>query len=168
MKDDCDMTEYESRLDHELQAILLGQRVAALGTLQSDGKPYVSMVPYAIEPVSGRVVLQVATLAPHAEHMRYDPRVSLLVIATEPTDLPPGTQPRLTLEGRAEFLQNGSAEWQVCRSAFIDRYPDSGPLNAMLEFDFIALRLSVARQVSGFGTTRNVPGDLLQPLLAAA
>ena len=162
------MTEYESRLDQELQAILLSQRIAALGTLQGDGKPYVSMVPYAIEPVSGRVVLQVATLAPHADHMRYDPRVSLLVIATEPTDLPAGTQPRLTLEGRAEFLENGSAEWQVCRSAFIDRYPDSGPLNAMLEFDFVALRLSVARQVSGFGATRNVPGDMLQPLLAAA
>lgn len=161
------MTEYESRLDQELQTILLGQRIAALGTLQSDGKPYVSMVPYAIDPATGRVVLQVATLAPHAEHMRYDPRVSLLVMATEQSDLPPGTQARLTLEGRAEFLQHGSADWQVCRAAFIARYPDSGPLNAMLEFDFVALRLSVARQVSGFGATRSVPGDALQPLLAA-
>src|SRR5437016_2073649 len=98
------MTEYESRLDQELQSILLGQRIAALGTLQSDGKPYVSMVPYAIDHATGRVVLQVATLAPHAEHMRYDPRVSLLVMGTEQTDLPPGTQARLTLEGRAEFL----------------------------------------------------------------
>ena len=161
------MSEYESRLDHELQAILLGQRVAALGTLQSDGKPYVSMVPYAIEPTTGRVVLQVATLAPHAEHMRYDPRVSLLVIGAEPGDLPASSQPRLTLEGRADFLPNGSADWQVCRAAFIDRYPDSGPLNAMLEFDFVALRLSVARQVSGFGATRSVPGDAVAPLLAA-
>ena len=162
------MSEYESRLDHELQSILLGQRIAALGTLQADGKPYVSMVPYAIEPVSGRVVLQVATLAPQADHMRYDPRVSLLVIATEPADLSPGTPARLTLEGRAEFLQSGSADWQSCRAAFIGRHPDSGPLNAMLEFDFVALRLSVARQVSGFGATRSVPGDALQPLLAAA
>src|SRR4051812_33156676 len=137
------MSEYESRLDQELQSILLGQRVASLGTLQSDGKPYVSMVPYVIEPRSGRIVLQVATLAPQAEHMRYDPRVSLLVIPTEPTDLPPGTQPRLTLEGRAEFLESGSAEWQSGRAAFIGRYPDSGPLNAMLEFEFVALRLSV-------------------------
>ncbi len=161
------MTEYESRLDQELQSILLGQRVAALGTLQSDGKPYVSMVPYAIDQATGRVVLQVATLAPHAEHMRYDPRVSLLVMGTEQTDLPPGTQARLTLEGRAEFLEHGSADWQICRAAFIARYPDSGPLNAMLEFDFVALRLSVARQVSGFGATRSVPGDALQPLLAA-
>jgi putative heme iron utilization protein len=161
------MSEYESRLDQELQSILLSQRVAALGTLQSDGKPYVSMVPYAIEPASGRVVLQVATLAPHAAHMREDPRVSLLVIASEPTDLPPGSQPRLTLEGRAVFLESGSTDWQVCRAAFITRYPDSGPLNAMLEFDFVALQLSVARQVSGFGATRSVPGDALQPLLAA-
>jgi putative heme iron utilization protein len=161
------MTEYESRLDQELQSILRGERIAALGTLQSDGKPYVSMVPYAIEAETGRVVLQVATLAPHAEHMRYDPRVSLLVMASEPSDRAPGLQPRLTLEGRAEFLETGSAAWQRCRSAFHERYPDSGPLSAMLEFDFVALRLAVARQVSGFGATRSIPGDAVQPLLAA-
>jgi len=162
------MSEYESRLDQELQSILRSQRIAALGTLQSDGKPYVSMVPFAIEAETGRVVLQVATLAPHADHMRYDPRVSLLVMASEQADLEPASQPRLTLEGRAEFLQNGSADWQRCRAAFHERYPDSGPLSAMLEFDFVALSLAVARQVSGFGTTRSLPGDAVQPLLAAA
>jgi putative heme iron utilization protein len=162
------MSEYESRLDRELLSTLLGQRVAALGTLQADGKPYVSMVPYAIESGTGRVVLQVANLAPHAQHMRDDPRVSMLVIAIEVTDLPASSLPRLTLEGRAEFLVSGSADWQTCRAAFIGRYPDSGPLNAMLEFDFVALRLSAARQVSGFGAARSVAGESLQPLLAAA
>ncbi len=162
------MSEYESRLDQELLSILLGQRVAALGTLQPDGNPYVSMVPYAIESGTGRVVLQVASLAPHAEHMREDPRVSMLVIATEVTDLPSSSLPRLTLQGRAEFMVSGSTEWQACRAAFIDRYPDSGPLNAMLDFDFVALQLSTARQVSGFGAARSVQGEILKPLLAAA
>jgi putative heme iron utilization protein len=161
------MSEYESRLDQELLTTLLGQRIAALGTVQADGTPFVSMVPYAVEHGTGRVILQVATLAPNAEHMRSDPRISMLVIATEPAESTPGAQPRLTLEGRADFLQPGSLDWQNGRAAFIERHPDSGPLNAMLEFDFVALRLSVARQVSGFGATRSVAGDLVQPLLAA-
>src|SRR5262249_56886516 len=97
------MNDYESRLDKELLSILQTQRVAALGTLQANGTPYVSMTPYAIDTRTGRVVLQVSSLAPHAQHMRDDPRVSLLVIDTQVTDLPSSALPRVTLEGRAEF-----------------------------------------------------------------
>jgi hypothetical protein len=104
------MTDYESRLDQELLSILQSQRMAALGTLQPDGTPYVSLTPYAIDVSTGRVVLQVSALAPHAQHMRDDPRVSLLLISSEVTDLPSSSLPRITLEGHAEFLREGSTE----------------------------------------------------------
>jgi putative heme iron utilization protein len=164
------MTDYESRLDQELLSILQTQRVAALATLQADGTPYVSMTPYAIDRSTGRVVLQVSALAPHAQHMRDDPRVSLLMIAPEVTDA--GTAPpRITLEGRAEFLVHGSKAWQSCRAAFVERFPDSGPISALLDFDFVALSLRAVRQTSGFGTSRSVEGeaiDLTTPTVAGA
>jgi putative heme iron utilization protein len=159
------MNDYESRLDQELLSILQTQRVAALATLQADGTPYVSMTPYAIDRSTGRVVLQVSALAPHAQHMRDDARVSLLMIATEVTDA--GTAPpRVTLEGRAELLARGSPQWQSGRAAFLERFPDSGAISALLDFDFFALGLHAVRQTSGFGTSRSVEGEAIGTLLA--
>jgi putative heme iron utilization protein len=158
------MNDYESRLDQELLSILQTQRVAALATLQADGTPYVSMTPYAIDRNSGRVVLQVSALAPHAKHMRDDPRVSLLMIATEVTDADTAP-PRVTLEGRAEFLVHGSPEWQSGRAAFVERFPDIGSIVALLDFDFVALSLHAVRQTSGFGTSRSMAGEAIGPLL---
>ena len=158
------MSEYESRLDQELLSILQTQRVAALATLQADGTPYVSMTPYAIDRSTGRVVLQVSALAPHAQHMRDDARISLLMISSEVTDAETAP-PRVTLEGRAEFLVHGSPEWQSGRAAFLDRFPDIGPIGAVLDFDFIALSLHAVRQTSGFGTSRRVEGEAIGPLL---
>jgi len=159
------MSEYESRLDQELLSILQSQRMAALGTLQPDGTPYVSLTPYAIDASTGRVVLQVGALAPHAQHMRDDPRVSLLLISAEVTDLPSSSLPRLTLEGHAEFLREGSTEWHASRAAFVERFPNSGPINALLDFEFVALSLKAARQTSGFGASREVTGESIGPLL---
>jgi putative heme iron utilization protein len=159
------MSEYESRLDHELLSILQSQRIAALATLQADGTPFVSLAPYAIDGATGRVVLQVSALAPHGEHMRDDPRVSLLMIAPEAADLPASSLPRITFQGRAEFLRDGSAEWQASRAAFFERFPDSGSMHALLDYDFVVLTLHAARQTSGFGASRSVPAESLVPLL---
>ena len=159
------MSEYESRLDHELISILQSQRVAALATVQSDGTPYVSLTPYAIDGTSGRVVLQVSGLAPHAQHMREDPRVSLLMISPEVADLHTSSLPRITLEGYAEFLDHGTPQWQAARAIFVERFPSSGPINALLEFDFIALTLKAAVQTAGFGASRSLAPESLGPLL---
>ena len=41
---------HEPRLTQALRTLLQTQRVAALGTLDADGLPFVSMVPFAVEP----------------------------------------------------------------------------------------------------------------------
>lgn len=159
------MSEYESRLDHELLAILQTQRVAALATLQSNGTPYVSLTPYALDGAGGRVILQVSSMAPHAQHMREDPRVSLLMISPQGSGQPGATLPRITLEGHAEFLQPGSTPWQSARAVFLQRFPDSGPINDLLDFDVVALTLRTAVQTADFGASRSVSAESLQPLL---
>jgi len=141
-----------------------GRTLAAAEWGDPDGTPYISMTPYAIDRNSGRVVLQVSALAPHAKHMRDDPRVSLLMIATEVTDADTAP-PRVTLEGRAEFLVHGSPEWQSGRAAFVERFPDIGSIVALLDFDFVALSLHAVRQTSGFGTSRSMAGEAIGPLL---
>lgn len=56
---------HESRLTLALRALLHARRVAALGTLGDDGNPFVSMVPYALEPSLGCLVIHVIGLAAH-------------------------------------------------------------------------------------------------------
>ncbi len=51
---------YEPRLTRDLRQLLQSQRIGALGTLNDDGTPFVSMVPYAIEPTSACLVLHVS------------------------------------------------------------------------------------------------------------
>lgn len=57
------------RLTRQLQLLLDGQRVAALGTIADDGAPLVSMVPFAVERALGALVIHVSDLAAHTRHL---------------------------------------------------------------------------------------------------
>lgn len=56
---------HEPRLTQALRALFDTQRVAALGTLDDHAQPFVSMVPYAVEPHAAQVVIHVSALAAH-------------------------------------------------------------------------------------------------------
>ena len=72
-------TAHLPRLGHTLRDLLFARRFAALGTLDANGRVFVSMVPYAIDTATRRLVLHVSGLAAHTGHMQAEPRVSLLV-----------------------------------------------------------------------------------------
>jgi hypothetical protein len=74
---------HEPRLSQALRTLFATQRVAALGTLGEDGRPFVSMVPFAVEPASGQVVIHVSGLAAHTGNLQRHPQVSLLVMQAE-------------------------------------------------------------------------------------
>ena len=75
--------EHESRLTIALRSLLQSQRVAALGTIDEAGAPYVSMVPYAMTPSLGCLVIHVSGLAAHSRNLQAMPNVSLLVMQSE-------------------------------------------------------------------------------------
>jgi hypothetical protein len=160
------MNEYETRLDNELQGILKTQRTAALGTLTTDGSPFVSQVQFMVESGKHRIVLQVSALAPHTAHMQADARVSLLVLSSDISG-EDATRARITLVGDARFPEPGSEEWQACRLAWLARFPESENMASMLELSLVAIDVRQVRQVSGFGAARSLVGDALAPLLAA-
>ena len=126
------------------------------------------MVPFAIEPESGCVVLHVSGVAPHTAHMRADSRVSMLVIAPGEAGHGNSAAPRVTLSAMARFIEVGSALAERCRQAYFHRFPQHHELDAMLEYSFVSLSLRQARQVSGYGAMRSMSESNLMPLLAAA
>lgn len=157
------MSDYETRLDAELQHLIRTSRTAALATLAPDGAPSVSLVQYAIEPATRALVMQVGALAPHAEHMRRDPRVALLI----PADGGDPARARVTLHGEASFLTPGSEAWQACRLAWLARFPETEAMASMLDLSLVSVNVNQGRQVSDFGAARSLPLETLRPLLAA-
>ena len=147
---------HESRLTLELRALFHSSRVAALGTLGDDGNPFVSMVPYALEPSLGCLVIHVSGLAAHTGNLQARPNVSLLVMQAEAQGEPVHALPRVTLDGRARALESGSPTWEVCRAAYVKRFPQAEFMTQLSDFRFVAIELNGARQVAGFGVARSI------------
>jgi hypothetical protein len=156
---------HEPRLSRDLRTLLNTQRVAALGTLGEDGLPFVSMVPYALEPLSACVVIHVSGLAAHTRNLQISPGVSLLVMQAEVASEPVHALPRVTLIGKATVLERDSVDWSQSRAAYLARFPEVEPMTELGDFMFVAIRLAGARQVAGFGAARSLDAETLASVL---
>lgn len=159
---------HEPRLSQDLRTLLATQRVAALGTRGEDGMPFVSMVPYALEPHSAGVVIHVSGLAAHTRNLQATPQVSLLVMQAEVPGEPVHALPRVTLQGQATVLQPDSTAWADGRAAYLARFPEVLPMTQLGDFMFVAIRILGARQIAGFGAARSLDAGemarILRPL----
>ena len=159
---------HESRLTLELRALLHARRVAALGTLDNDGNPFVSMVPYAMELSLGCLVIHVSGLASHTGNLQARPNVSLLVTQAEVQGEPVHALPRVTLDGWARTLEAGTPAWEVCRAAYVERFPEAEFITQLGDFKFVAIALNGARQVAGFGAARSIDEEEVRQALRPA
>ena len=157
---------HESRLTRELRALLQAHRVAALGTVTDEGAAFVSMVPFAIAPALGCMVIHVSGLAAHTRYLAARPAVSLLVMQAEVAGQPVHALPRATIEGQARLLEPGEAAWEECRAAYLQRFPEAEPMTHLGDFRFVAIEVKGARQVAGFGSARSVDAKELRLALA--
>ena len=146
----------ETGMIRELRALIASQRVAALGTIGDDGGAFVSMVPFALEPVLGCLVIHVSGLAAHTGNLQARPKISLLVMQAEVPDEPVHALPRVTLEGLATVLEPRGQAWQTCRAVYLQRFPEAAPMTQLGDFRFVAVEVKGARQVSGFGVARSI------------
>ncbi|MEO8652577.1 MAG: pyridoxamine 5'-phosphate oxidase family protein, partial [Ramlibacter sp.] len=153
---------HESRLTRELRALLHSRRVAALGTISDEGAPFVSMVPFAMVPQLGCIVIHISGLAAHTRYLQARPAASLLVMQAEAPGEPVHALPRATLDGQARILEAGSEAWRACRFAYLQRFPEAQPMTELGDFVFVAIELTGARQVAGFGSARSIDEEELR------
>lgn len=155
-----------SRLTLALQTLLHTQRVAALGSIHVDGTPLVSMVPYAIDPVSARLVIHVSGLAAHTNNMLRTPGVSLMVMRAEVAGAPVHALERVTFQGQARVPEPDSPAWLSACGAYVGRFPEALDMLQLGDFRFVSIAPTQARHVAGFGAARSVDQRELQLLLA--
>jgi putative heme iron utilization protein len=159
---------HEPRLNRALRDMLNAQRVAALGTININGGPFVSMVPFAIDTQAAHLVLHVSLLAPHTRNMLTNPAVSLMVMQPETAAEPVHALPRASFDGMAARLQPESPSWLAARAVYLARFPEALPMTELGDFSFVAITVTSARQVAGFGAARPLEADdiasILRPL----
>jgi putative heme iron utilization protein len=158
---------HEPRLNRELRLLLQSRRVAAMGTISDDGAPFVSMVPYAVVQTLACLVIHVSALAAHARNLAARPNASLMVMQAELPGEPVHALPRVTLDVRANELDPDSQDWQACRAAYLERFPEAEPMTQLGDFRFLALEVKGARQVAGFGAARSVDAVELRQALGS-
>ena len=156
---------HEPRLTRELRTLLSTQRVAALGTTDEGGAPFVSFVPFAIEPQLHFPVIHVSGLAAHTRNLQARDRVSLMVMQSEVAGEPVHALPRVTLEGVARVAERGSSEWAACRASYLARFPEAEPMTELGDFKFVAIHVTGARQVAGFGAASSIDEDEISRVL---
>lgn len=165
MQEPSSPSGHKPRLMRALAQLLREQRAAALATLEADGAPAVSMVPFALEPAQGCVVLHVSALAQHTGNMEREPRVSLLVMQPEQAGEPVHALPRVTLFGRASTPLRDSPAWLACRAAYLQRFPEAEPMTQLGDFRFVSIELEGARHIAGFGAARSVGAEEIGEVL---
>jgi putative heme iron utilization protein len=162
------MATHEPRLTVALRALLHAQRVGALGTLGPDGTPQVSMVPFALAPQAGCLVLHVSALAAHTRNLQTAPTVSLMVMQAEVAGEPVHALPRVSIDCTAELLEPEGPRWQALRAAYLARFPEAEPMTQLGDFRFVSLRPVAGRHVAGFGAARSVDNDEWARVLAVS
>jgi putative heme iron utilization protein len=139
-----------------LARLLATRKVAALGTLHEDA-PYVSLVPFALTPDGGGVLVHVSQLAAHTRHMSAHPRVSLLVAGAEDASANPLATPRVTLQGLAREVAASDAEAAVCRATYVKRFPSSAAMFSFGDFRLFRIEAQSVRFVAGFAQAADLP-----------
>lgn len=155
--------------DHaaSLLSLFRSQQIASLGTLH-EGRPFVSMVPFAIRPDGAGLLIHVSQLASHTQDMIECPDVGLMVAGQPGPGLPAQAVPRISLQADAVQLDKAGAEYARGREAYVARFPDSAELFGFGDFSLFLLRPRAARFVGGFAAARTLAAATVTAVLAEA
>jgi putative heme iron utilization protein len=147
-----------------LRELLKTHQVAALGTLHK-GRPYVSMVPFALLPGGTGFVIHVSTLASHTKDMLASPEVSLLVVAPVAVGVSPQELARVTIQGQAVPVAALSPGHLNAKSVYLARFPQSAQMFSFSDFSLFAIVPTLIRFVGGFAQARTISAETLTELM---
>jgi putative heme iron utilization protein len=149
-----------------LRLLLLDRSTAALATLH-DGRPAVSMIPFAacLGPMGLRLVTHVSGLAAHTREMRSCPDVSLLITAAETADTMPQALARISIPARAEFVAADHSDHEVLKTVYLAKFPDAASLFQLGDFSIVAFVPQPARLVAGFARAVTLPPEAVAAAL---
>jgi hypothetical protein len=144
------------------RGLLADARYAALAVLHPDtGAPFVSRVALGQAP-DGAPVTLISTLSLHTRALQADPRAAILVGEPGPKG-DPLTHPRLTVQGRACFIDRADPTHAEIRERYLADHPKSKLYVDFADFSFVVFEVEGAALNGGFGKAYNLTPEDLRP-----
>ena len=144
-----------------IASLLNTTRTAALATLR-DGWPFASFVAIAPEAGFGGFLLHLSALSPHTQHLRDDPRASLLVAERDDGRDDPQTLARVTMLGTVAPLRLAAPDYHTAKTAYLARLPAAAMLFDFPDFTLFRLVPTEARYIGGFARAFTLSAAQLQ------
>lgn len=147
-----------------LRSLLDTVSVAALATLHQ-GKPAVSMTPFALLPSVSGIVVHVSALATHTQDMQKHPQVALLVTAQCEQHSQARALPRISFSAQARWLdpKSDTTLYSDAKKAYLKRFEDAAIAFELSDFSLVLLKPKSARLIAGFGRAYSLVGaDLVK------
>jgi putative heme iron utilization protein len=130
--------------------------VGALGTIDTDGGPFTSLVTTATTP-AGEPILLISRLAVHTQNLARDDRASLLLVEPGGERGDPLAGARLTVKGRARQADHDPA----LARRFLSHHPEAARYASFADFSFWMITVEKAHLVAGFGRIVSIPSEKL-------
>jgi putative heme iron utilization protein len=141
------MDESDRRI---LSSLVRERSLAALGTIV-EGGPLVSLVLYASEPDLHCLYIHFSRIAQHTRGLLSQPRVGLLISEPDRASRNPLTLARVSIQGRAVPLQEGSPAFENARSLYLALHPTAAINFELPDFLLLGVHPESARFIAGFG-----------------
>ncbi|EAQ44302.1 hypothetical protein MED193_09690 [Roseobacter sp. MED193] len=144
------------------RTLLAQARFAALATIDPSGAPLVTRIAFGLCP-AGQPISLMSGLAQHSQNLATNPACSLLVGEPGPKG-DPLTHPRLSLVGRAQFLDNQSEAHKELAAHYLRSHPKSKLYIGFADFSFVRFSVHQSHLNGGFGKAFNLTSnDLALP-----
>ena len=143
--------EKQAHAQSVLRELLDSQKTISLATTHGNGLPQVSYTPVAVDS-ENKAYLFVSELSDHTANLRERGTVSLMWIQDEATTNQLFARNRLTVEGKAEFIDRDSEGWGHAAATYRERFGKFfDQLTQLRDFHMFCVTPEKARIVVGFG-----------------
>ena len=146
----CKALQNVDELSEKVFAIIDLNQTCALATLTKNNKPEVSLTPFIY--IDEHFYLFISDLASHTENLRTQEKCSLLI--SEPIKSTDNSfaQKRLSLTGRARFIDVKSQSHEPILSKFEEKHgPTVSLLKTLPDFHLVEIEITNGRFIEGFG-----------------
>lgn len=151
-----------------VRRIVRSAATAALGTLTTEGGPFVTLVTVATD-IDGAPLVLLSGLAAHTRHLARDGRASLLMQPPADEGKDPLTGARVTVLGSFQPVARDEASHARLLGRFLARHPEAEGYAGFDDFSMHRLMVDGIHLVAGFGRIARLSAtDILVPAAQAA
>jgi putative heme iron utilization protein len=145
-----------------ISKLLGGQRIATLATVDDDGLPHASLVPFALLREQASLLIHVSALAPHFGYLKRQLQAAVLISKPEIAGEEVHALPRVSIQADVEFIDRQSPDYAPARDAYVQRFPEAGFMTELQDFALVKIKPLSGRVVAGFGAARKLNQVSLQ------